>query len=163
VEVYGNTVEDNFNGIIAIQQNRGSGAHGPYLVQNLYVHDNRIKQNTPEGQGLLNAAAGAVQDVGDNAIFNTRNNRFQHNTYYLLPAAPGTAQGFQWANGEKSVAQWKALGQDVKGTFNRPRIRSRPAAGFNSGVPQPAAHPARRRDRQAQQRQSSPHSLHHLR
>jgi parallel beta-helix repeat protein len=137
VEVYGNTVEDNFNGIIAIQQNRGSGAYGPYLVQNLYVHDNRVKQNTPEGPGLLNAAAGAVQDVGDNAIFNTRNNRFQNNTYYLLPVAPGNSQGFQWANAGKSVAQWKALGQDVKGTFNRRRTRSGRAAVFTS--PRPSA------------------------
>jgi len=119
VEVYGNTVEDNFNVIIAIQQNRGRGAYGPYLVQNLYVHDNRVKQNTPEGRGLLNAAAGAVQDVGDNAIFTSRNNRFRKNTYYLLPAARCNSQEFQWYNAGKSDAQWKSVGNDISGTFNR--------------------------------------------
>jgi len=118
VEVYGNTVEGNFNGIVAIQQNRGSGMYGPYLVQNLYVHDNVITQNTPQGAGMANAAAGIAQDTGDNTIFTGRNNRYQNNTYYLLPLGGGQSPGFEW-QGWKNDSQWKGYGMDTAGRFYR--------------------------------------------
>ena len=76
VEVYGNTLSDNSNGVIGLQANRGTAPAqydaGPLLVQNLYVHDNQISMN----RGLT----GLVDQVGDGGIF-TRNNRFVHNTY----------------------------------------------------------------------------------
>jgi parallel beta-helix repeat protein len=124
VEIYGNTVEDNFNGIVAIQQNRGSAyndpaqQYGPYLVQNLYVHDNVIKQNMQQRAGMANAAAGIVQDVVDNAVFTSRNNRYQNNTYYLLPLGGGQSPGFEWM-GWKSDSQWKGYGLDTTSRFNR--------------------------------------------
>jgi hypothetical protein len=105
VEVYGNVVDRNANGIALIQQNRGSGAYGPYLVQNDYVHDNVVTMTTGH--------TGAVQDVGDTSIFTTRNNRFVHNTYHL-----GTQSTyFAWMNGWLTAAQWVAYGQDATGTF----------------------------------------------
>ena len=117
-------VEGNFNGIVAIQQKRGAAfgdpaeAYGPYLVQNMYVHDNVITQNTPQGAGLANAAAGIVQDTGDNTIFTGRNNRYQNNTYYLLPLGGGQSPGFEWM-GWKSDSQWKGYGMDSAGRFYR--------------------------------------------
>lgn len=124
VEIYGNTVTDNFNGIVAIQQARGAAygdpaeAYGPYVVQNLYVHDNTIKQNTAMAAGLTNAAAGIVEDNGDTTVFTTRNNRYRNNTYTLLPLGGGQSPGFEW-QGWLNDTQWKALGQDTTGTFTR--------------------------------------------
>jgi parallel beta-helix repeat protein len=101
VEVYGNTVSGNANGITAVQQNRGSGAYGEHLVQNVYVHDNTVT--------MQSGRSGMAQDVGDNAIFNSRNNRFSHNTYFL-----GTnSRPFEWMNQQLTESQWKAYGQDA--------------------------------------------------
>src|SRR5207253_7767374 len=40
--VSGNTVSGNYNGISLLQQNRGSGSNGPYLVQNVSVLNNKV-------------------------------------------------------------------------------------------------------------------------
>jgi hypothetical protein len=106
LEIVGNTVEDNEHGIALIQQARGNGVHGPYIVQNVYVHDNIVRM--PKGM------TGAVQDVGDSAVFTSRNNRFEHNTYYLSPNGH-----FAWMNGERSDTEWKGYGMDATGTFIR--------------------------------------------
>jgi parallel beta-helix repeat protein len=122
VEVYGNTVRGNANGIVAIQQARGAGRAGRYVVQNLFVHDNTVTQTTPQSAFppyAANVAAGAVQDVGDNAIFTSRNNRFVRNTYFLLPLAPGNSPGFEWLGRWRTDAKWMSYGQDVGGRFVR--------------------------------------------
>jgi parallel beta-helix repeat protein len=107
VEVYGNTVEGNANGITAVQQARGSGSYGEYLVRNVYVHDNRVT--------MRSGRSGIAQDVGDNAVFTSRNNRFAHNTYTL-----GTnSRPFEWMNAQITESQWKSYGQDAVGSFLR--------------------------------------------
>jgi hypothetical protein len=106
LEIVGNTVEDNEHGIALVQQPRGSGAHGPYLVQNVHVHDNTIRM--PRGM------SGGVQDANDDAIFTSRNNRFDRNTYYLAPSGH-----FAWMNGERTEAEWRGYGMDTNGTFIR--------------------------------------------
>jgi hypothetical protein len=114
VEIYGNVLEGNAHGIALIQQNRACGEgggrclRGPYLVQNVYVHDNTVTL----GSGSL-SAAGGVQDVGDPAIFTSRNNRFMNNTYAL----GGKANPFAWMNGWPTAAGWRAYGQDLTGSF----------------------------------------------
>jgi parallel beta-helix repeat protein len=114
VEVYGNTLVENFNGIILLQQNRGTGSTGlPYLVQNANVHDNTITQRVGPSNQDGGWAAGAVQDVSDNAVFTSRNNHFTHNTY-TLGSNPAP---FAWLNGGRTAAQWKGYGQDVTGSF----------------------------------------------
>ena len=106
VEVHGNVVEDNADGIGAVQQRRGSGAYGPYEISNLWVHDNDIAMK----QGWT----GLVQDVGDSSYFVvSRRNRFENNRYRL---ASGAAS-FAWWNSERTESQWKNYGQDVLGTF----------------------------------------------
>ena len=107
VEVYGNTLEGNKHGITLIQQNRGSGTIGPYIVENVYVHSNMITQ--PSGM------TGVVQDIGDNAIFASRNNRFANNKYVIT----GNARPFAWMNGGRTETEWKAYGQDQAGSFIR--------------------------------------------
>ena len=122
VEVYGNTLTENFQGIVAIQQPRNVSTGDPYappggfLVQNLYVHDNIIYQRVSGGAngGDGSAGGGAVTDAGDTAIFTSRNNRWVGNTYYT-----GTnARPFAWMNGWRTPAEWRAYGQDVTGSFN---------------------------------------------
>jgi parallel beta-helix repeat protein len=106
VEVYGNTIRNNKMGITALQQDRGSGAYGPHLVQNLYVHDNTT---TTAGQ------TGIVQQIGNRSIYTSWNNRYRHNTYSGLASNPTP---FFWMETTRTVTEWKAYGQDVNGTFN---------------------------------------------
>lgn len=105
VEVYGNLLDGNADGIGAMQQNRGSGAYGSHEVWNLWVHDNVIA-NTSGWTGL-------VQDVGDLAPFTSRNNRFERNTYTL----GGNPRPFHWMNQELDAAGWTNYGQDLSGQF----------------------------------------------
>lgn len=107
VEVYGNVVKENADGIAAIQQNRGSGAHGAYVVENLHVHGNTITM--PSGQ------TGLAQDVGDTSFFTSRNNRFQGNSYYL----GSRTLYFEWMSGARTEKEWKGYGNDTQGTFTR--------------------------------------------
>lgn len=107
VEIYGNVVEGNRHGIVAIQQNRGSGRFGPYLVRNLSVHDNTVTMAAGE--------SGVVQDVGDTTVFTGRNNRFTHNTYRTT----GNDHPFAWMNRPRTEAEWLAYGQDATGSFSR--------------------------------------------
>ena len=107
VEIYGNILSGNADGIGCYQEARGSGAYGPYEISNLYVHDNVVR--------LTTGMTGLAQSVGDVSYYRSRNNRFVRNTYYL-----GTnAQYFWWEGGPRTEAQWKAYGQDVSGTFVR--------------------------------------------
>ena len=93
VEIYGNTLEDNYNGISMTRQNRGSGEYGEWTLANNYVHDNTITDS-----GL----SGAAQDVGNNNIYNS-NIRYENNTY------TGDV-GWWWMNGEVSWSEWQSYG-----------------------------------------------------
>lgn len=42
IAIYGKTVTNYYNGIGLLRQNRGSGALGAYVVQNVNVHDNIV-------------------------------------------------------------------------------------------------------------------------
>ena len=99
VEVHGNEVVNNADGIAGIQQNRGSGAHGPYEVSNLNVHDNTVT--------MTGGHTGFVQDIGDDSYFTSRNNRFSNNRFTLL----GDGRNFSWNNGTHTQAEWNGLGQ----------------------------------------------------
>jgi hypothetical protein len=113
IEIYGNVLEGNAHGIALIQQNRACGVGGgrcllgPYLVQNVTVHDNTVKMAT--------GATGAVTDTGDNAIFLSSNNRFTNNTYVIT----GNARPFAWMNSYRTELEWKGFGQDLNSTFIR--------------------------------------------
>ncbi|NNC92094.1 MAG: DUF5011 domain-containing protein [Acidimicrobiia bacterium] len=107
VEVYGNTVTNNGNGITATQQSRGSGSNGPWLVENLHVHHNDVTMF--EGQ------TGIVQDVGDREVFLNRNNRFEENTY----RGDGQALLFAWDDSSHTFPEWRSLfDHDWSGRFD---------------------------------------------
>ncbi len=100
VEIYGNTLDGNADGIGAAQQTRtdSPSSYGPHEISNLYVHDNDVTQT----QGWT----GLAQDVGDTTYFSSRNNRFLANIYHVS----GVALLFTWDNQELTLAQWQAKG-----------------------------------------------------
>lgn len=70
VEVTGNLVRGNANGIAGIQQNRVNRSSVPYLLTDLWVHDNTIDAS---------GGSGVVQDDNDRGVWSR--NRFERNTY----------------------------------------------------------------------------------
>jgi hypothetical protein len=109
IDIYGNTLVGNKEGIIALQADRGSGSLGPWVVQNLKVHDNTV-------QLIAGGNMGIERYSGDAGVWSSRNNHFEHNTYQLqtAPSSP-----FIWAAGYKTAPQWKSYGNDDTGTFIR--------------------------------------------
>jgi parallel beta-helix repeat protein len=104
VEVHHNTIADNAQGIFGVQDDRiETGSHGPFLLKNLWVHDNTI--GLPEGKH------GIIDSTGDAAY--TANNRFDRNHY-----TGHTDNPFWWKGSYISWAAWQADGQDPNGSFN---------------------------------------------
>jgi len=70
IQVYGNTLSGNCNGIAGTQQNRTDSAPPAHLLANISVHDNRISSS---------GKTGAVADNG--ADLTTRNIVFANNSF----------------------------------------------------------------------------------
>ncbi|MBZ5516217.1 MAG: right-handed parallel beta-helix repeat-containing protein [Acidobacteriia bacterium] len=99
VDIYNNQVLDCMNGIIGRQPNRTSNRTGAaFLLRNLNVHDNDIRQ----ADGL---AAGIVKSAPyDDSVFTSWNNRFMNNHYQLRsPGQPSVI----WENARWTLSQWK--------------------------------------------------------
>lgn len=107
VEVYGNQVLDNKQGIVGIQQRRTiNGVSFDKNLKNLYVHNNTVRL-------VQTGVNGVACDTGDLAVWTSRNNRFQANGYDLSSyAAP-----FRWMSKNLNKTEWKGYGQDINGTF----------------------------------------------
>jgi hypothetical protein len=108
VEVRDNLVVGNANGIVGIQQDRGEGSHGPYLLRDLWVHDNRVV--------MLEGMSGIGDGRGKIEVFTEWGNRFEDNQYFL----GGEGPHFAWLNSGVSAEEWKASGQDLEGTWQSP-------------------------------------------
>jgi hypothetical protein len=108
VEVYDNTVVGNFAGITGVQQPRGSGRYGLRETANLYVHDNII------GVASGFEAAG-IEALGCDCFeyFDSKNNRWQRNTYLL--SDPAAQDAFEWKDALLAFKDWQALGMDTTG------------------------------------------------
>jgi parallel beta-helix repeat protein len=107
VEVYGNTLSGNSNGIVGLQANRSDApdiGRGPHVVSDMWVHDNDVS--------MSRGYTGLVDQVGDGGIF-TRNNRFDRNTYYVS----SLSSPFYGKGGAMSSSKWRAAGFDVNGIF----------------------------------------------
>jgi parallel beta-helix repeat protein len=105
VEVYGNTVRNNNDGIAGIHASRGSGNYGPYQLKNLWVHDNVIVMQVGE--------TGVVTNTSDPVFSTAWNNRFDYNTYTL-----GSADKYYaWDPWYMTTTQWRATGQDPHSTW----------------------------------------------
>lgn len=106
VEIYGNTLIDNANGIQARMDSRGSGTYGTYELADLYVYGNGVRQRS-------GVAAGLYQSVGDDSYFTSRNNRFDHNSYELFSLY---SDHFHWKNAARTWSGWRSNGQDSNGS-----------------------------------------------
>jgi len=95
VEVYGNTVEDNYNGIAMTRQNRGSGDYGEWTLRNNHVYDNTV---------IDSGNSGAAYDWGGDTIYYS-DITFEGNTY-------SGNSGWYWFNNEVSWSQWNGYGHD---------------------------------------------------
>lgn len=104
VEVYGNTVTGNADGIAGIQQDRGDGPDGPYVLDDLWIHDNTIS--------VGNGSIGVVEDTGDDGVFTDRNIRFDRNTYVDVKGAR-----YEWGGGRLDSGGWVDAGQDPNGQW----------------------------------------------
>jgi parallel beta-helix repeat protein len=111
VEVHGNILSGNRNGIIALEGNRGTGAYGPRIVQNLHVHHNDVDVSTSGVSGMAIYGSGTSADIFSSG----RNNRFSDNSYRL----GSNLRPFTWNDRKISDADWRGLGMDVHGTFVR--------------------------------------------
>jgi hypothetical protein len=105
VDVFGNTLQDNGNGIVLIATLRGSGRYGPYVLTRVRVHDNTLRQPT--------GVVGMVNKVWDARAWTAHGNVFQHNTYFLA----GNAWPFLWQDNLLDPAWWRAAGQDTDGIY----------------------------------------------
>lgn len=104
VEVFGNVLVKNANGIAGIQQDRGVGDLGAYTLARLSVYDNTI--DIGEGQ------MGVVEDIGDPSVFTDREILFDNNTYEA-----GVERSYMWDGRELDRFGWMDAGQDVNGTW----------------------------------------------
>jgi hypothetical protein len=98
VEVYGNTVKGCMDGIVGTQAHRELSRRGtPYLLRDLYVHDNTIIQSQGIAAGIVTSAAFG------NAVFDSWNNRFANNQFHL---ANPRAKCFAWGGSALSYQDW---------------------------------------------------------
>lgn len=115
VEIYGNTVRGR-DTIGGMQQNRTDDPdpRGAHEIWNLYVHDNAEETLNNGGWHLLGGIVNddAAQNPG---VWDSRNNRFQNNTYYSTVTTGGY---WEWHNGARSFTTWQTTyGMDTAATF----------------------------------------------
>jgi parallel beta-helix repeat protein len=105
VEVAGNTVQDNADGIGLIQQDRGNDPRG----RRRYLHDIDVHDNTV---ALANGDTGLVQDTGDDSVFRDPSITYESNRY-----EQSRGKRFLWDDTELNAAGWRAVGHDMDGKF----------------------------------------------
>ena len=103
VQVYGNRVEmtGGGNGIVLIQQNRGSGTYGTYTTTGNQIHDNTIVDH--DGHGSI----GGFADYNQSGMLNG-GNTWSNNQYFM---SDGGGR-FQWG-GSKTFAQFKTAAHET--------------------------------------------------
>jgi len=110
VEISGNTVWYNADGIGIVHASENGGRFGPYEVENIYVHDNDITMG--DGQ------TGLALKSEDISFFSNRNIRFENNNYVLVGEKE---KFFRWMNNLRTESEWKNFGQDLGGSVTRIR------------------------------------------
>ncbi len=119
VEIYANEVRDNWNGITAVEQQRGTWEGNPREVTNLWVHDNVVSMDASlithnhEYNIPANGYTGLGVDYGDTSFYTSRGNRFTSNDYEM----PAGASLFHWRSIPRDWPTWHLYGQDLEGTM----------------------------------------------
>jgi hypothetical protein len=96
VEISGNAVLDNDGGIVAIQEDRGGGRLGDYLLDTLVVRRNLVAYS----EGFT----GVRDQVGDGEIFR-RSIAFSANTYMVS----SVSKPFAWGGSYISHTEWLSV------------------------------------------------------
>jgi hypothetical protein len=111
VEIYGNTLVNNINGIGYISTDRGSGIYGTWEVKNANAHDNIIYQPT-------GTAAGGVGDGSANESDMYATAKFTGNVYHVGDpnARSWPHAAWQWSSGSANWSTWGSFGFDGNGT-----------------------------------------------
>ncbi len=99
VEVYGNTVRYNNDGIAGIQgaRDQADARYGPWELKGLWVHDNMIMMEVGE--------TGIVRGTADPVWSPEWGNRYDYNTYTLS----GTARYYRWNADARTATEWQIL------------------------------------------------------
>lgn len=119
VEIYGNTIGTNQNGIGTQMRDRGNGAYGLRDLKNLWVHDNTIYLTTGgasgfgEGSSGLDTLAMGAVPVPPYYDVAQKNNRFDFN-HYLVDSLAKTR--FAWNENYRTFASFQSFGQEANGT-----------------------------------------------
>ena len=133
VEVYGNRVEmtGGGNGIVMIQQNRGSGTFGIYTTTGNQIHDNTIVDH--DGHGYI----GGFADYNQSGMLNG-GNTWSNNQYFM---SDGGGR-FQWG-GSKTFPQFKDAAHET-GSISQsyPDTSGWLTASPADATPSPPADPA---------------------
>ena len=133
VEVYGNRVEmtGGGNGIVMIQQNRGSGTFGTYTTTGNQIHDNTIVDH--DGHGYI----GGFADYNQSGMLNG-GNTWSNNQYFM---SDGGGR-FQWG-GSKTFPQFKDAAHET-GSISQsyPDTSGWLTASPADATPSPPADPA---------------------
>jgi parallel beta-helix repeat protein len=107
VQVYGNSSSRDGNGIVLLEQSRGSGNRGTYMVQNVSVHDNDVRNSIKQLVGLFN-------ELSDTSYWSSKGNSFAHNAY----TAPSGSLAFSWNGSNLTWSGWRSAGQDSTGSYS---------------------------------------------
>jgi parallel beta-helix repeat protein len=107
VEVAFNTVSGNYNGIVGIQQSRGSSAKFGYThsLLNLDVHDNTVC--------MARGKSGVGDGTGSGAFSGGSNNDNWEDNDYEVPNTTGSF--WTWSGGAATWTAWNGFGFDTPG------------------------------------------------
>jgi hypothetical protein len=95
-----------------LNDHRGSGNYGAFVLVNLQVHDNQVTSRISDAGG---GRTGLMDTVNSDAYLSGSNNHFLRNTYTL-----GTSLNyFLWGGADRNESEWRSFGQDTTGTFQR--------------------------------------------
>ena len=99
VDVYGNRIDmtRGGNGVVLIQQDRGSGEFGPYVTTGNHIHDNVIVDHDSTGK------IGGVADYNWSGLANGRNT-WDNNDYFM----PDVGNRFWWGEQEFNFANFES-------------------------------------------------------
>jgi parallel beta-helix repeat protein len=120
VEIYGNTLENNFRGInyfvncSKVGSSEGGFIGEEFYMQNVSSHDNTIAVGTQSG--ALATAFGYTSCTStqlDAYLNGSKGLTFSYNTYHV----PSRTGPYWLWGGTKYWSQWQSLGQDVQGVI----------------------------------------------
>jgi parallel beta-helix repeat protein len=106
VEAHNNQLDNNKVGIVILHSPRGN-----WDTANNDVHDNTVRMQ--QGwSGLIRTD----NTNKNNDLFNTKNNRFQNNTY-VVPNTSG--KYWDWMNSRRTWSEWRNYKQDTSGAVQK--------------------------------------------